>query len=116
VDLLKFASIHHGNARSHRHSFHLVVGYVDKRGPQALVQLADEGAGFDAELGVQARKRLVHQEHRWLPHQGTTYRHTLALTAGELARLTIQQLLDVEALSSLAHALIDHLLGRLAQL
>ncbi len=80
----------------HGHGLHLVVGHVDEGGAQALVQLADLGAGLHAQLGVQVRERLVEQEDGRVAHDGAAHGHTLALAAGELLRLAVEQLADAQ--------------------
>ena len=52
----------------------------------------------DAQLGVEVRKRFVEKEHAWLPNEGATHRHALALSSGELARPTIKKVFDLERL------------------
>jgi len=43
-------------------------------------------------LGVEVRERLVHEEHRGAPDDRPGEGDTLPLTAGELPRLTIEEL------------------------
>ena len=61
-DLLQLALAHHGDAVAHRHRLDLVVGDVDRRHAELVLQLADLGAHLDAQLRVEVRERLVHQE------------------------------------------------------
>ena len=42
------------------------------------------------------RERLVEQEGRRIAHQGAAQRHALLLAAGELARLAVEQGLELE--------------------
>ncbi len=63
ADLLEQAVAHDRDAVAHRHRLDLVVGDVDGRRAEALVQPRDLGAGLHAQLGVEVRERLVHQEH-----------------------------------------------------
>ena len=116
VDLLQNAVLHHGNAARHRHGLHLVVRHVNERGRQALVQARQLRTGLDTQLRVQVGQRLVEQEHRRLTHNRAAYGHTLALTTGELLRLAVQQMLDVQNTRRLSHATLDVGLRRLAQL
>src|SRR5918996_4390055 len=60
--LLEEAVAHHRDAVAHRHRFDLVVGDVDGGRAQALVKARDLGAGLHAQLGVEVRQRLVHEE------------------------------------------------------
>ena len=61
-----------------------------------LVKLLDLGAHLDAQLGVEIRQRLVEQEHLRFAHDGAAHRDALPLAAGELVRLAIKQVGDVE--------------------
>ena len=62
AELLEHALLHHGDARGQRHRLDLVVGDVDDRRAEPLVQLLDLGAHLDAQLGVEVGERLVEQE------------------------------------------------------
>src|SRR5690625_1401869 len=115
VDLLDEAILHDHDAVTHRHGLDLVVGDVDGRYTQVLVQLGDGGAHLDAQLGVEVGERLIHEEHGRFTHDGTTQGHTLALTTGELAWTALQQVFDLQRLGGFPHATIDLVLGRLAQ-
>ena len=52
----------------------------------------DLGAGLHAQLGVEVRERLVHEEHRRLPDDRPAERNALALAAGQLPRLLLEVL------------------------
>ena len=116
VDLLQQAVLQHGDAARHGHGLHLVVGDVDEGGAQALVQLADVGAGLHAQFRVQVRQRFVEQEDGWAAHDRPAHGHALALAAGELFRLAVEELADAQKLGSFLDFLVDLSLGHLAQL
>ena len=101
--LLQDATIEHRDPVAHRHRLHLVVGDVDRRHAEASLEGGDLGAGLHAQLGVEVRQRLVHQEHLRLAHDRPTHRHPLALPARQLGRLAIEVLLEVEDAGRLAH-------------
>ena len=61
------------------------------------------GARLDAQLGVEVRQRLVHQEHARLAHDRPAHRDALALAAGQRLRLAVEVRLEVEQLGRLAH-------------
>ena len=94
--LLQHAVVQHGDAIAHRHRLDLVVGDVDGRDAEPLLQRGDLGAGLDAELGVEVRQRLVHEEDLRLAHDRPPHRHPLTLTARQLGRLAVEVLLEVE--------------------
>ena len=79
----------------------LVVGDVDGRGPQPLLQPGDHGPHLHPELGVEVRQRLVHQERGRLAHDGPAHGHPLALAAGEVAGLAVEVLGQLEQLGRL---------------
>ena len=67
ADLLQHALLHHGDAVPHGHGLDLVVRDVDDRRRQAALQL-DQLGGLHAQLGVEVRERLVHEEGLRAPH------------------------------------------------
>jgi hypothetical protein len=81
-DLLDDAATHHRDSVAEGHGLDLVVGDVDGRGGQALLQLRDGGAHLHPELGVEVRQRLVHEEGRGLPDDGPTHGDPLTLAPG----------------------------------
>ena len=87
----------HGHPVAHRHRLDLVVGDVDRGGLEVALQPGDLRAHLHAELGVEVRQRLVHQEHRRLTHDRPTHRHPLALAAGQLAGLAVEPWLELRA-------------------
>ena len=102
--LLQQAVLQHGDAVAHRHRLDLVVGDVDRGDAEPALQRGDLGAGLHAQLGVEVRQRLVHQEHLRLAHDRPAHRHPLALTARELGRLAVEVVVEVEERGRLAHA------------
>ena len=76
----------------------------------------DLGAHLHAQLRVEVRQRLVHEERCRLAHDRPTHRHALALTAGKLARLAVEVLLELEDCRGLANAGVDLGLGYLGEL
>src|SRR3546814_16819359 len=63
----------------------LIVGDVDRREAELLLQLADVLAHTPAQLGVEIGERLVAQQNRRLQHQRAGDRDALLLAAGEPA-------------------------------
>ena len=70
------------------------MGDVHRRDTQALLQRGDLGTGGDAQLGVEVRQRLIHEEHLGLTHDGATHGDTLALTTGEGLRLAVEEVFE----------------------
>ena len=75
--------------------------------PRRRCRRRDLRTGLDAELGVEVRQRLVHEEDLRLTHDGAAHRDTLALTTGERLRLAVQVLGEVEDLRGLLDLLAD---------
>jgi hypothetical protein len=116
VDLLHGAVAHHRHPGAERHRLDLVVGDVDRRDPEPVVQPRQLGAHVDAELGVQVRQRLVHQERLRLAHDRPAHGDPLALAAGERARPALEQILQPEQPGDLLDAALDLGFRRLAHL
>ena len=91
----------HRDAVAERHRLGLVVGHVDGGHAEPRVQLGERGAHADAQLGVEVRERLVHQERLRLAHDRAAHRDALPLAARELRRLAVEQLVEAEQLGDL---------------
>ena len=100
--LLEHAAAHHRDAVAHRHRLDLVVRDVDRRHAEVALHARDLRAHLDAQARVEVRQRLVHQEDPRVAHDRAPHRDALALTAGELPRLALEQVAEPERL---AHAL-----------
>jgi hypothetical protein len=81
--------------------------HVDGRHAEVVLELADLGAHLHAELRVEVRERLVHQERGRFAHDRASHRDTLALAAGERTRLALEERLEVEDARGFLHAPID---------
>ena len=112
ADLLDDAAIEHHQPVAERHRLDLVVGDEDAGGLQPALQLADLVAHLHAQLGVEVGERLVEEEGLGLAHDGPAHGDPLALAAGELAGLAVEQLREPENARRIGHALLDHGLGR----
>ena len=106
-DLLELALPHDGDPVAHRHGLDLVVRHVDGRRSQIALETADLGAHLDAELRVQVRERLVHEEGLRIAHDRAPHRDALALAARERARLALEERLEPEDVGCLVHAPVD---------
>ncbi len=114
-DLLELALAHHGDPMSHRHRLDLVVGDVDRRHSELVLEARDLRSHVDAELRVEVRERLVHEVRLRLPDDRPPHCHPLPLAARERAWLAIEEGLEPEDVSGLPHALVDLVLRRLSQ-
>ena len=116
ADLLHHAAAHDHDPVAERHRLGLVVGHVDRGGAQPLLEPGDLGAHLHAQLGVEVGQRLVHQERLRVADDGPAHRDPLALAAGEVGRLAVEVLGQVEDAGGLVDLLVDDGLGRLGQL
>ena len=82
----------------HRHRLDLVVRDVDRRHAEVVLELRDLGPHLDAELRVEVRERLVHQEDLRLADDRPAQRDALALAARELLGLRLEVGCQVEEL------------------
>ena len=92
------------------------MGDVDGGDAERVLQAGDLGPHLDAQLGVEVRERLVHEEGLRLAHDGPAHRHALALTTGELTRFAVEVVVQLQDARCLGHALDDLVLRHLAQL
>ena len=83
--LLEHAVVHDRDPVAHRHRLDLVVGDVDRGRADLLLQPPDLAARLGAQLRVEVRQRLVHQEHLRLAHQRAPQRDALRLAAATAA-------------------------------
>ena len=104
----------HHDPVPHGHGLHLVVGDVDHRQPQLLLQPPDLIAHLSPELGVQVGKGLVHQADGGLAAHAAGQGHPLPLPAGELPGLALQVLGEPQHLGGLVQPAELLILGHLA--
>ena len=86
-----------------------------RRQAQPHDQLAQEGAGFLAQLGVEVGQRFVEQEHRRVVDQRTGNRDPLLLAAGELMREAFAQVTEAQLPQHFLDPLRDLAARHLAQ-
>ena len=96
VDLLQLALADHRDAVAHRHRLGLVVRDVDGGDAEVVLDPRDLGAHLHAELRVEVRQGLVHQERLRVAHDGPSHRDALALASRERGRLAAEQLVETE--------------------
>ena len=78
------------------HGFRLVVGHVKHGFADTSLQKRDLLAHARAQFRVKIRKRFIEQENGRIAHQCPTERNALHLPAGQLSRLAVEQMGDVE--------------------
>ena len=78
------------------HGLLLVVGHEDGGDVGLVVEPAQPGAQLLAHARVEGAERLVEQQHLRLDRQRARQGHALALAAGQLARVAVGELLDLD--------------------
>src|SRR5918993_3549620 len=116
VYLLYLTVLEDDDAVGHRHGLGLVVGDVDARRPDPVVQLGDLRPHLHPQFGVEVGERLVHKEGLRLADYGTPEGHPLPLAAGERLGLPVEETLDREYPCCLVHPARDLRLVHLAEL
>ena len=87
------------------------MGDIDRGDAELALKLLDDGAHLNAQLGVEVRERLVHQQNARLDDKGAGQRNALLLTAGELVGLALGEVSDLHQLQRLLNAGTDLGLG-----
>ena len=96
--------IHHHDTVGERHRLDLIVRDVNGGGADLLVHALDLGAHLHAQLGVEVGQRLVEQKDLGIAHDRAAHGDALALAAGQLPRLAVEQVGDVENAGGLLDA------------
>ena len=107
---------HDRDAVAERHRLGLVVRDVEHRRAQLVLDPRDLRAHLHAQLRVQVRERLVHQERRRIAHDRAAHRDALALAAGQVRGLAVEVVLQLEDLRRLLDLGRDLALADLRQL
>ena len=86
------ALVHHRDAGRERHRLGLVVRDVDRRHPHVALQVVEEAARLEPQLGVEVGERLIEEIDAAGIDQRARERRALLLAAGNLARQPIEQM------------------------
>src|SRR5215471_2095829 len=116
TDLLDKTVPHDHDTVPHGHGFHLVMGHVNHRGIETVVQFDKLGPHVDAQFGIEVTQRLIKEEDLWLPYNGSPHGDTLSLTTGELLGLAVQQIANAENVRRSFDPASNFVLGSAAQL
>src|SRR3989442_1709534 len=108
-DLLDPAVPHHRDAVGDRERLLLVVGDVDRRDPEVLLDLADLAAKSKADLRVERRQRLIEQEDFRPAGERPPQPHALPLAAPQTLRGTTLRARPARQRDHLADALVGSL-------
>ena len=114
ADLLDAALVEDGQPVAHRERLLLVVGHVDERDADLLLDRLELDLHLLAELEVERPERLVEQQHARAVDERPGERDALALAAGQLARLARLVALEADHPERFGHAGDALCLGDLA--
>ncbi|KPW58902.1 Uncharacterized protein ALO80_05922 [Pseudomonas caricapapayae] len=106
ADLFDMAFVEDHHALGEGHGLGLIVGNVQNRCTGLLVQAANQQTHFMAQRAVQVAQRLIEQQDWRFADQRTTDGNALALTAGKLAGLALQQSLKTQRAGTFANTLL----------
>ncbi len=84
ADLTDFPITQDHDAVGERQGFILIMGYIDRRRTELVMNAADFGPHLKPQLGIEIGKRLIHENHRRFDDDGAGNRHTLLLATGKL--------------------------------
>ena len=104
AELFDPALTHHREPVGHRHGFFLVVGHVDERDPDLLLDAFELELHLLAQLQVERAERLIEEQHLRVVHQGAGQRDPLLLAARHLRRLALLEADEVDQLQGVLHA------------
>src|SRR5215217_534921 len=96
VDLLHLTVLEDDDPVGHSHGLGLIMGDVDGRHADPVVEFGDLRPHLHPELGVEVGEGLVHQEGFRLADDGPTEGNPLPLAARERLRLPVEEALDGE--------------------
>ena len=101
AELLDPPAVHDGDRVRHRHRLFLVVGDVDERDADLVLDPLQLHLHVLAELEVERAERLVEQEHARVVDERAPERDALLLAAGELLRLALREAGEADELEHL---------------
>jgi hypothetical protein len=97
--------VHDRDLVGEHHRFFLIVRHVHGGDRQALLELPEVDPRLFAQLGVQVRQGLVHQEHARLEHQRAGDGHPLPLAARQGGGRPLGEVRHLHELEGVQHAL-----------
>nr|GEX10615.1 hypothetical protein [Tanacetum cinerariifolium] len=111
-DLFDATAVEHDHLVGQGHGFDLIVGDVDHRCLQLLVQARQFQSGLNAQGSVKVGQRFIEQEDFRVAHDGATDGYALALTARQLLGLAFKQRAEFENARGFVDLFLDFILGR----
>src|SRR5207253_4910380 len=116
VDLLNPSEVENDDAVAEGHRLDLVVGHVNHGCVETVMQPRNLGARLQAELRIEIRQRFVEQKRCRLANEGASESDALPLSARELPRLALQNLIESKHGCRAPNTLIDFRFREMTQL
>ena len=113
ADLLDITVLHDDDHVGDAHGLFLVMCDEDRGDAGLLLDTADLLTSLQTEAGVEVRQRLIEKKDARNFDKSAGDGDTLLLTAGELARLAVHEVVDLNKLGSLQGLVIHDLSGEL---
>ena len=114
--LLYLPLMHDHHPITERHGLGLIMRDIEHRSLHPREEQFQFGPHLDAQFGVQVAERFVQQERLGVAGDRPSQRDPLPLAAAQLARLPIQQVVNLQRLGRLLHAALDFRPRHLAHL
>ena len=111
ADLDEPAPVHDADPGRHRHRLDLVVRDIEQRRAELALDALEFDPQVGAQLGVERREGLVHQEDGRVADQRASDRDPLHLAAGQLGRAIVELGVDLQHARDLDHLGPDRRLG-----
>ena len=102
--------VHNGDPVGDRHSFFLIVSYINSRYTDLALDVLDCRSHLNPELCIKVRQRLIHEQNIRLHTQSSCKSYSLLLTAGKRLRHSVGILIDLHEAHELLCAAFDLLL------
>ena len=107
ADLFKLAVVHDDNPVAHRQRFFLIVGHVDEGDAEVFLKRLELQLHLLAQLQIQRAQRLIQQEKLRVVGERSCDGDALLLAAGELVRLPLSHLSELDQLQHGIHLFTD---------
>ena len=101
IRLLDDALAHHRDAVGDAQCFFLIMGHVNRGNADLFLDVADRPTHFHAQLGVEVRERLVHEQHARMHDNRTGQGDTLLLAPGQAFGQAVLIVLNADGLEHL---------------
>ena len=114
--LLDLAILHDRDAVRYGKRLFLIMRDIDRRNADLFLHFTDGRTHLHAQLGIEVRKRLIHQKHARMDDDGACECDALLLSAGQPLRQTVLIFGDLHDIEDLIDLLLHLCFGEFPQL